>query len=219
MSSSATSPHSRDLVIGCFASICTDRLGEDLIGFSRAHPDVTLGVQEMARAALLPALRKGGIGLAIGPADADTGLPSLPLWQARIAVALSPSHPLASRKSLTAQDLNGLRFLVSRHDHCADLHRFLISRVTDDDRPLHSDLRDCDTEPLLDLVASGAGAALVCDGMAATRDRRLVRMALDTPNACFPVCAYWLPTADPAAVSLVEALRNGIPKADFREQG
>jgi len=48
-----------DLAIGVFASICRDRLGEQLLAFARAAPNVGIGVHEMSRTALLPALVAG----------------------------------------------------------------------------------------------------------------------------------------------------------------
>jgi len=37
------------LAVGCFASICRDRLADELLDFSRVCPEVDIGVHEMAR--------------------------------------------------------------------------------------------------------------------------------------------------------------------------
>src|SRR6478736_5371570 len=84
-----------DLAIGCCTAMCRNRLGDELLAFSQQWPQVNLGVQEMPRAALLPALRNGALSLAVLPGPLQTGLQALKLWNDGVIVALAENHPLA----------------------------------------------------------------------------------------------------------------------------
>ena len=178
-----------ELAIGCFAAICTDRLGEHLVSFSQAWPSVSVGIHELTRAGLISGLRAGDITLAVLPGQPDPRFSSRLLWQDRVVALVARDHPLAGLAGLASTDLGELRFLVSRRDHGADLHSFLTSRISNDLR-LPADMRDGDTTQLLDLVAAGAGAALACESQAIGRDDVAV-LPVRAPLAHFTVFATW----------------------------
>ncbi|RYY47114.1 MAG: hypothetical protein EOP59_01730, partial [Sphingomonadales bacterium] len=74
------------MAVGCFASICRDRLADELLDFSRVCPEVDIGVHEMARGSLLTALRGGELSLAVLPGEDEPGTRSVEVWQDRVMV-------------------------------------------------------------------------------------------------------------------------------------
>ncbi|MET0240973.1 MAG: LysR family substrate-binding domain-containing protein [Sphingobium sp.] len=178
------------LAIGCFASICRNHLGDELLDFARQCPDVELGMHEMPRASLLPALAKGELALAILPETQWSGaLPSAELWQDRVMVAAHRAHPLAQLSTIMPERLSGEVFLVSRQGHGGDMHRFLTQRILPDEPSLDTMLVDLDQGALMEAVAARRGIALICashcDDIGPAVAMRPVR------DADFAVRAYW----------------------------
>lgn len=198
-----------DLAVGCFASTCRTRLGERLLAFARRHPQVNVGVQEMPRASLLPALAKGELSLAIVPGPAQPGFERVALWTDRVVVALAPSHPLAAEPMLTTAQLRDQAVLVSRRQHRSEVHRFLSNCILPLGPALNGPLLDVSRSSLIARVRAGEGIALVCASESEEIDAGVTLREIDTPCACFPVHAYWR-DADPEwpLSALIEALRE-----------
>jgi DNA-binding transcriptional LysR family regulator len=207
----APSGAQRDLAVGCFGSFYCDRLGDALLAFASRCPDVNVGIHDMPRAALLPALDGGELALAILPGAARPHLESMRLWRDRAMVALPSGHPLAAHASLTPAQLRDAVFLVSRRQQGGDMHRFLSHRI----RPLApvfaGMLLDVGPARLIEHVAEGEGIALVCASEVETTDARVVVRPVDAHGAIFPVCAYWR-EAEPAwPLSVLLGLLAGSP--------
>lgn len=185
-----------NLDVGCFASICRDRLADELLAFSRICPQVDIGVHEMARGSLIPALRAGSLALAVLPGKEEPGLRSAEIWKGRVLVAMPWDHPLAAQEMVAPGDLLGHPFLVSRQQWGGDMHRFLARLILPEGPALNAAILDRGPPRIIDSVARGEGLALVCDShFDAIADRVTVR-PVDAPGAVFPVRAYW-PDADP----------------------
>jgi len=186
-------PH---LAIGCFAAICRDRLAEELLAFSRFHPQVDIGVHEMPRGALLPALRAGELALAVLPGKAEPGLRSVEIWQGRVMAAMPADHPLARRAAIRPADLRGQPMLVSRQQLGGDMHRFLAGRILPLGPALSATILDLGAPRILERVARGEGLTLVCESHGDLIGDNLVVRPVHAPGSVFPVRAYW-PDADP----------------------
>lgn len=184
------------LAIGCFASIVRGRLADELLAFSRLCPHVDIGVHEMPRASLLPALRAGSLALAVLPGKEEPGLRSADIWHDRVVVAMPGDHPLARKSSVTATDLRNHPMLVSRQQLGGDMYRFLVGRILPLGPALHATILDLGPPRILARVARGEGLALVCDSHADLLDHDVVVRPVDAPGAVFPVRAYW-PDMDP----------------------
>ena len=196
-----------DLTIGCCSSMCRNRLGDELLTFSQQWPQVNLGIQEMPRAALLPALRSGALGLAVVAGPLQQGLQSLQLWNDGVMVALAEDHPLAGEPSVTPAQLRGEVVLMSREAHGGDMYRFLSHCVLPFGPPLNGFLTDLSQARLMARVAAGDGVTLACASDAETADG-IVTRPIATTTATFPVYAYWREgELDWPLAALVETLR------------
>ncbi|MES1973732.1 MAG: LysR family substrate-binding domain-containing protein [Pseudomonadota bacterium] len=186
-----------ELAVGLFGSICRDRLGDELLAFARHCPTVGLGVHEMSRAALLPALEAGELALAVMPGGVRPELQSAPLWTDRVMVAMAQDHPLAARPAVTAAALRDMVFLVSRQQDGNDMHRFLSHCIRPLAPALNGMLLDLGPAHLMERVARGEGLALVCASHTDALPDDVVVRPVDAPGALFPVRAWWK-EAEPA---------------------
>lgn len=200
-----------NLAIGCFASICRDRLADELLAFSRICPQVDIGVHEMARASLLPALRAGDLALAVLPGKDEPGLRSAEIWQGRVMAAMPADHPLARKTTVGATDLRDQTMLVSRQQLGGDMYRFLAGRVLPLGPALHATILDLGPPRILGRVARGEGLALVCESHGDLLDEGVVVRPVDAPGAVFPVRAYWPDRDPPWPVSALIRSLNTLP--------
>jgi DNA-binding transcriptional LysR family regulator len=197
-----------DLAIGVFASICRDRLGEQLLAFARAAPNVGIGVHEMSRTALLPALVAGELGLVMGPGRERYELPSMRLWTDQVMIAIGREHRFAARKIVTPAQMREEVFIVSRQQHGGDMHRFLSQRISPLAPALNAVLMDLGPPRVMDRVAEGEGVALICASHAEHLvDDRIEVRPIDSAGAEFPVSAYWRdPRPEPQLAALIDTL-------------
>jgi len=197
----------RNLAVGCFASICRDRLADELLLFSRSRPEVDIGVHEMQRGALLPALRNGDLSLAVLPGQPEPGTHSIGLWQDRVLVAMSAGHPLAARASIGPEALRDELFLTSQQQFGGDMHRFLAQRILPMGPALTTTIIDLGPPRILDRVAQGDGIALISGSHEEAVEGIVVR-PVEAEGALFPVRAYWTQEApaEPLA-GLIDSLK------------
>jgi DNA-binding transcriptional LysR family regulator len=198
------------LAVGCFASICRDRLADALLAFSRICPQVDIGVHEMPLGALLPALRAGSLGLAVLPGKDEPGLRSAEIWQGRVMAAMPADHILARHATVTPADLRAQPMLVSRQQLGGDMHRFLARRVLPLGPALSATILDLGPPRILQRVARGEGLTLVCESHADLIGDDVVVRPVDAPGAVFPVRLYW-PDMDPEwpVSALIRSLEAG----------
>ena len=202
-----------NLAIGCFASICRDRLADELLAFTRLCPQVDIGVHEMPRASLLPALRAGTLALAVLPGKPEPGLRSAEIWRGRVLAAMPADHPLALKSTVSPADLRNAPMLVSRQQLGGDMYRFLAARILPLGPALSATILDLGPPRILQRVARGEGLALVCESHSDLLGEDVVLRPVDSPGATFPVRAYW-PDADPewpvsALIRSLNALEKG----------
>ncbi len=81
--------------------------------FRRAHPGVEVKVTAGAAPRLVRQLRTGSadLGLLTLPVE-DSNLVSVPVMREELLLVTAPSHPLARRKQIAPQDLNGQPFVL-----------------------------------------------------------------------------------------------------------
>lgn len=188
--SSAPTATGTALAIGCFASICRDRLADRLIAFGHRWPAVDIGVHEMPRQELLAGVREQSLALAVTPGEAPADLPAAALWTDQVALAVAASHPLAARGEAGARDLAAEHLLISRQEHGGEMHRFLSNRVAPL-APLPGELCNMGLPRLLTKVAAGEGVALLCMSHAAIAGSGVRLLPFATANATFAVRAVW----------------------------
>ena len=205
---SATGPDSGDLAIGCFASLCRDRLADRLLAFSRAMPGAGIGVHEQCLAELLPGVCAGRTSLAVAPADTPmpgkgATLRSARLWDETVLVAMAADHPLAREARLMPDALLDTVMLLSTDGTAGEMGRYLLARLFPGERPA-IDARQGQGD-VLARVAQGAGVALVLAGHAVSPG--MVTRPIDSPVARFAVRAWWCGrNQSPALAALLRLL-------------
>ncbi|RYE01122.1 MAG: hypothetical protein EOP61_12130 [Sphingomonadales bacterium] len=180
-----------DLAVGCFASICRDRLADELLEFSRDCPQVDIGVHEMGRGALLAALRNGDLSLAVLPGDDEPGTRSKEVWHDRVMVAVPHGHALTAKPAVLPADLRDYPILVSRQQYGSDMHRFLARMILPAGAVLDTTIVDVGPARLIERVAGGAGVTLICESHVAHLAADLTILPVFAGGARFPVRAYW----------------------------
>lgn len=177
------------LAVGCFAALCRDRLADRLLRFSRAVPRATIGVQALALAELLPAVRDGRLALAVAPAGtpgAQDGewFGSMTLWREQVVVAMATGHPLATSRAVDPGALLEHLVLLSTDRAEGEMQRYQLARLFDRRRPA-LDARG----GVLGRVAAGEGVALMLAGHATPAG--VVTRPVAGAAAEFPVEAWW----------------------------
>ena len=201
------------IAIGCFASLCRDRLADPLMAFGAVCPEVGVGVHEMGLAELLPAVAAGRLALAVRPGGPVTGFASAELWVDRAVVAAAQGHRLAQGGDVTAATLDGEVLLISRDRGREQLHRFLVERLFPEGAPATRIVSDERRSRLLARVAEGEGIALLCESQVDAGMAHLAVMPVADVAARFGVRAYWRDAAMDATLTrllgLVEDSREG----------
>ncbi len=202
------------LAIGCFAAICRDRLADELLAFSRSCPQVDIGVHEMPRGGLLPALRTGSLALAVLPGKEEPGLRSMEIWRGRVMAAMRADHPLARETSVSVAALREQPMLVSRQQFGSDMYRYLAGRILPLGPALSATILDLGPPRILGRVARGEGLALVCESHGDLLDEGVVVRPVDAPGAVFPVRAYWLDLDPPWPMSALIRSLSALTTSD-----
>ena len=198
------------LAVGCFASICRDRLADELLDFSRVCPDVDIGVHEMPRGALLTGLRAGELSLVVLPGEAEAGTQSMAVWHDRVMVAMPHGHPLAARDAVRPLDLADQPMLVSRQQFGSDMHRFLARLILPADVALDARIVDVGPARLIGRVAAGEGVTLLCESHVANLAADVAVRPVLADGARFPVRAHWIEGAPGWPLSaLIGSLAHG----------
>lgn len=119
------------LRFGFHTSLASGDLSASLTAFRGTYRDVEIEAFELNRDALLSAVQRGQLDLAItvGRASAD-GLRSQCLWTEHLVAALPGDHSLAIREQLYWTDLKGERFVVSADDPGPDIQAIIRNRLS-----------------------------------------------------------------------------------------
>lgn len=205
MNGSGPTPAESDIAIGCFASLCRDRLADQLLALSRLAPQSGIGVHELTLTELLPAVRSGGVALAVAPegsVEGEAALASMALWCERAVVAVAADHPLAGQRALSPDVLVDAVVLLSTDRPESEMQRYLLTRLFGTQRP-PVDARPGGGEALMARVVAGEGVALVLAGHPVPTG--VVTRPIAGAAACFAVRAWW--RADDRSPALAILLR------------
>ncbi len=179
-------------VLGVLPTIAPYLLPEVISAFSRQFPGVEIVVHEDTTARLLNLAAAG---------DADLLLASLPIKDPRFEVcrlfteelllALPADHPLASKRTISTDDLERERFILMQEGHCLgdQILRFCTRR---DFHPQVS-CRSAQIETVQALVQAGLGISLI-PKMARRPDNagHPVYRSLCAPRPARTIVALWL---------------------------
>ncbi len=129
-------------------------------------PQMPLMLQENFTVKLLEMLRLGELDCAIlAEPFPDTGLAVAPLYDEPFVVALPKSHPLAKRKSITAEELKSETLLLLGTGHCFRDHVLEVcpeyARFASNAEGMRKSFEGSSLETIKYMVASGMGVTVV----------------------------------------------------------
>jgi len=139
----------------------------DLVRQAIEHvPQMPLILQENFTAKLLEMLRTGELDCAImAEPFPDGGLAVAPLYDEPFMVAVPRSHPLASRKSVSAEELKQETMLLLGTGHCFRDHVLEVcpeyARFSSDAEGIRKSFEGSSLETIKYMVASGMGVTVV----------------------------------------------------------
>ncbi len=129
-------------------------------------PQMPLMLQENFTARLLEMLRTGEIDCAIlAEPFPDTNLAIAPLYDEPFMVAVPSGHPLAARKSISAQELKSETMLLLGTGHCFRDHVLEVcpefARFSSNAEGIRKSFEGSSLETIKHMVAAGMGVTLV----------------------------------------------------------
>jgi len=182
--------------------------------FSKAFPDVRIDLVELSSAAQIAALDTGDLDVAF---LRDAGTPVLPegvcatrILQERLHVGMRPDHPLASKTSLSFQDLQGERMIVYAEEQKGGFTEQLMTvlRSAGVKPTIVQDVTEVST--LFGLIAAGLGLTVLAESMCALQHAKLTYRPLRGNQA---LSAMWMGRqrrpASPFGSQLLEIFRRG----------
>ncbi|MFN3303464.1 MAG: hydrogen peroxide-inducible genes activator [Roseateles sp.] len=130
------------------------------------HPQMPLMLQENFTVKLLEMLRTGELDCAImAEPFPDTGLATAPLYDEPFVVALPASHPLATRETISAEELKRETMLLLGTGHCFRDHVLEVcpefARFSSDAEGIRRSFEGSSLETIKHMVASGMGVTVV----------------------------------------------------------
>ena len=129
-------------------------------------PQMPLMLQENFTVKLLDMLRTGELDCAIlAEPFPDTGLAIAPLYDEPFMAAVPKNHPLAKRKSITAEELKNETMLLLGTGHCFRDHVLEVcpefARFASDAEGIRKSFEGSSLETIKHMVASGMGVTVV----------------------------------------------------------
>jgi LysR family hydrogen peroxide-inducible transcriptional activator len=129
-------------------------------------PQMPLMLQENFTVKLLEMLRTGEIDCAImAEPFPDTGLAIAPLYDEPFLAAVPSTHPLAGRKTITAEELKKETMLLLGTGHCFRDHVLEVcpefARFSSDAEGIRKSFEGSSLETIKHMVAAGMGVTLV----------------------------------------------------------
>ncbi len=130
------------------------------------YPQMPLMLQENFTVKLLDMLRTGELDCAIlADPFPDTGLATAPLYDEPFMVALPAGHALASRTSISAEELKAETMLLLGNGHCFRDHVLEVcpefARFSSDAEGIRKSFEGSSLETIKHMVASGMGVTVV----------------------------------------------------------
>lgn len=185
------------LTIGSLGAVSASFLPASLAAFRERYPRVEINLHEATMPEQMAALRSGVIQLGFA-IDQDGGIPSgletIEVHVARLAVAMGRNHRLARRSTVALADLADEPFLCMGEAGRYELHRKLIDAVFAARGVEHRPLKRVNGfESLVALVAGGHGVSLLLPFARPTRNREIVfrRVKEDGDDLLVRLMAVW----------------------------
>jgi DNA-binding transcriptional LysR family regulator len=205
------------LALGYTATASHRMLPELVPKFRKLHPNVRLELLEMRSAEQPEAIAEGRIELGIVCAPiAAPGLVESPLVRERLGVVLPELHPLATRRSVKARDLDGQAYVGVRPDiepawAEAALRALKLAGA------VPRLVQETDTKvSLIGLVAAGLGLSVVSESMAELERKGVVFRPLSGLSLELTLSVLTPPNPSPRAAAFLTLSRHTFGPAYAR---
>jgi DNA-binding transcriptional LysR family regulator len=179
-----------------------------LQAFSRARPEVTVGLKELHSSEQVEALQNGSIDLAIGRERAgQPDICSELLFEDRLVAALASSHPLARAAQVGVAEIAAEPFVLFERSCAPGLHDLIVETCRSAGFELNVNYCAREWHTLLTLVAAGHGMTIIPASLSALTWPNLCFRKLSGISASAPTYLnYHRPGLSSAARSLVDAI-------------
>lgn len=200
--------------LGAISTVRSDFLPAAILAYRRTRGSlVDLRISQGPTEVLVHSLKHGDIDLAIASKINEKGFVFTPLFEQRLVVAVVQGHPLASRKSISIQELKDYEVYTYREDTQVgtEIDAFLRKN---DIRPEDMNLnRDVDDELMLGgLVAKEPviGLVLLTSGLLPYRNLHIIPLKEESSKNVYPIGILRLEDArpNPAAQDFEEFLEK-----------
>ncbi|MBE7419702.1 MAG: LysR family transcriptional regulator [Ideonella sp.] len=186
----------------------------------RLTPQMPLMLQENFTVKLLDMLRTGELDCAImAEPFPDTGLAIAPLYDEPFMVAVPKSHPLARRKSISAEALKLETMLLLGTGHCFRDHVLEVcpefARFSSDAEGMRKSFEGSSLETIKHMVASGMGVTVVPQlSVPAEPQEHVKYIAFEPPVPSRRVVLAWRRSF--TRYEAIAALRNAVYACELR---
>src|SRR5512139_972741 len=177
-------------------------------------PQMPLMLQENFTVKLLDMLRTGGLDCAImAEPFPDTGLAIAPLYDEPFMVAVPTSHPLAKRKSVSAEELKRETMLLLGTGHCFRDQVLEVcpefARFSTDAEGMRKSFEGSSLETIKHMVASGMGITVVPTmSVPKEKNEHVTYIAFEPPVPSRRVVLAWRRSF--TRYEAIAALRNAV---------
>ncbi len=179
-----------EVIVGVLPTIAPYFLPPVVAAFGRKYPGVTITMIEETTASLVGMMSRHEIDFALASLPVPDGQMEVQtLLEEELVLALPSGHKLEARKSITADDLAQLPFVLMRDGHCLGDQVLRFCERNQFEPRVRS--RSAQIETILALVEAGQGVSLI-PAMARRRSVAAVSYrSLTAPRPRRAVVAFW----------------------------
>jgi len=188
----------------------TEFLPEALAAFLRAHPHVSVDLEERLSDEIVGLIAEGvgDVGIVAGTVDVGA-LETHPFRSDRFVVVAAPGHPLAARARVGFAEV--LEYDLVGLERSASLQRFLTGKAAREGRPLRARVQLRSFDAVCRLVEQGVGVGVVPATTAARAAKSMALAVIDLADDWavrdLKIVVRAGETLRPYARELVESLR------------
>ncbi len=195
------------LRLGLLTSLSGGLLRHIVGDFIKKHPSIALNIRDGGRKDHFAWIGSRSLDAAI-VTGFEGGQPVMArqLWDERVYVAMSETHPLTALARLDWPDLAEERFLVTHANPGPDVREFISRRAKEYGFDPDVEVQPAVQETLMNLVALGLGITVVSAAWAAVRVPGLVFRPLNAAEDQIPFSLIWSPQNDNPALHRFVAL-------------
>lgn len=156
--------------VGVFASLASGFLSELLEAFTQANSRIHIEIFEGGTSTHITALQRRDIDIAFLPASpVGADFEVVHLWDESVVLAIPLWHELATKTTITLNDLVPLHFIVSDTDPGPEIHDCLIKHLSDIGRTPSVERQAVKFDSLMRLIAMGQGVTLTSEAVVAVQ--------------------------------------------------